>query len=176
MPTLGDLNQGHELDFEAEKSWKWLLNIIPSRMNQPGSKNKITCAGSLRCSSAPMQPTELQFPTPVLVGKLVLPSPARWSSQLSLDPTALAILGGRKVCLFSQGCWLCPGNPGTFLSSCLASGVVTGSPGQMEWELLSETGCLLGAWSPVAPPPPTHPQALFWLLPLSDLSFFSINT
>lgn len=173
VPTLGDLNQGHELDFEAKKSWKWLLNIIPSRMNQPGSKNKITCAGSLRCSSAPMQPTEL---LPVLVGKLVLPSPARWSSQLSLDPTALAILGGRKVCLFSQGCWLCPGNPGTFLSSCLASGVVTGSPGQMEWELLSETGCLLGAWSPVAPPPPTHPQALFWLLPLSDLSFFSINT
>lgn len=57
-----------------------------------------------------------------------------------------------------------------------ASGVVTASPGQMEWELLSETGCLLGAWSPVAPPPPTHPQALFWLLPLSDLSFFSINT
>lgn len=157
MPTLGDLNQGRELDFEAKKSWKWLHTIIPSRMNQPGSKNKITCAGSLRCSSAPMQPPEL---LPVLVGKLELPSPACGSLQLSLDPTTLATLGGRRVCL-SQGCWLCPGNPGPFLSSCLASGVVRGSPGQMEWELLYETGCLLDAWSPVALPPPTpHPPNL----------------
>lgn len=141
----------------------WLLTIISSRMNQPGSKNKITCAGSLLCNSARMPPTEL----PVLVGKHRLPSPAHRSSQLSLDPMALATLGGRKVCL-SQGCWQCLGNPGPFLSSCLASG----SPGQMEWELLSDTGCFLGAWSPVA----LSPQALFWLLPLSDLSFFSINT
>lgn len=171
MPTLGDLNQGRELDFEAKKSWKWLHTIIPSRMNQPGSKNKITCAGSLRCSSASMQPPEL---LPVLVGKLELLSPARGCLQLSLDPTTLATLGGRRVCL-SQGCWLFRGNPGPFLSSCLASGVVRGSPGQMEWELLNETGCLLEP-SCAASPHPSPPQPLFWLLPLSDLSFFSINT